>query len=177
MSEKLFFATAVSGSPSYTSAEFIEYFEAFFNQGVRNVSGGALLVTAQGTPAMAVDVAAGNAHGSVGGGGYMGKLDAIKSLAIANNGSGSTRIDSIVFELDISNRTATVKVVQGTPGSGAPTLTNDSTKRQIELARITVLNGAVVINTGNIADQRTQSLPQVNLVGLATVIDDPFFYF
>jgi hypothetical protein len=126
---------------------------------------------------MAVDVSAGKAHGSVGGGGYLGKLDALKSLAIANNGAGSTRIDSIVFELDISNRTATVKVVQGTAGAGAPALTNNSTKRQVELARVTVVNGAVVINTGDIADQRVSSLPQVNLTGLATVIDDPLFYF
>lgn len=177
MSENYYFKTAVAGSPSYAPSTFVKYFEAFFNQGVRNKAGGALLVAAQGTPAMAVDVAAGFYHGSTGGGGYAGELDTPKSLAIASNSSGSVRIDSIVGELDITNGVALVKVVQGTPGAGAPTLTNDATKRQVELARVTVANGAASITSGNISDVRVASLPQVALTGLAGVLDDPLFYY
>lgn len=177
MAETFYFKTASGGSPSYPPATFIKYFESFYNQGVRNKAGGALLVTAQGTPAMAVDIAVGFYHGSVGGGGYAGELDAGKSLAIASNSSGSTRIDSIVGELDITNGVALVKMVQGTPGAGAPTLTNDTTKRQVELARVTIVNGASVINTGDISDVRVSSLPQVSLTGLAGVLDDPIFWY
>ena len=178
MAEKGWFFTSSGGVPSYTAGEFVKYFEAFFNQGVRNKPGGAMLVTAQGTPAMAVDVAVGIAHGSVGGGGYALDLDAGKSLAISSNSSGSTRIDSIIAEIDILNRAVLVKVLPGTPGAGAPTLTNNADTRHIELARVTVINGETEITVAEITDMRVNSRPQVDLVGLATILDDPlFFYF
>lgn len=173
MAEIGFPFTSSGGVPSYTAAQFAKYFEPFFNDGVSDADGGALEVTAQGTPAMAVDVAAGIAYSL----GYQLNMDAPKSLAIGSNSSGSTRIDSIIAEIDILNRAAMVKVLPGTPGAGAPTLTNDDDTRQVELARVTVVNGETAINTGDITDTRVSSLPQVDLVGLATVIDDPITYY
>lgn len=69
---------------------------------------------------------------------------------IAANTSGSTRIDLVVLRYTRSNRTVTVQVKTGTPGAGAPTLTQDaigagSDLWEIPLAQVTVANGVSVI--------------------------------
>lgn len=67
------------------------------------------------------------------------------NLAIGANSSGSTRTDRVVLRLDRSDWTVRAVVKAGTPGSGAPTLTQqtgDTGVYEIPLARVTALNGA-----------------------------------
>ncbi len=90
---------------------------------------------------------------------YRTILDAAATLSIAANSSGSTRIDTICIKIDTgatpdanASNVATVVVVQGTPGAGAPA----TPANHYKLAEVTVANGAVSIVTANIADSRVQ---------------------
>lgn len=70
------------------------------------------------------------------------------TLAIAANSSGSTRTDRVVLRLDRSTWTVRAVVKQGTPGAGAPALTQDNgdtSMYEIPLANVTVLNGAASV--------------------------------
>ncbi|MFI8531053.1 hypothetical protein ACIGMX_12470 [Streptomyces aquilus] len=70
------------------------------------------------------------------------------TLAIAANASGSTRIDRVVLRLDRSAWTVRAVVKQGTPGGGAPALTQDSGDTgvfEIPLANVTLLSGATSV--------------------------------
>lgn len=67
--------------------------------------------------------------------------------AIAANVSGSTRIDRVVLRLDRATWAVTVQVKQGTPGSGAPALTQVATGSssgtyEVPLATVTITSGA-----------------------------------
>lgn len=67
------------------------------------------------------------------------------TLTVAANTSGSTRTDRAILRLDRSNWTVRAVIKQGTPGSGVPTLTQqsgDTGVYEILLANITVLAGA-----------------------------------
>ncbi|MFF1709326.1 hypothetical protein [Streptomyces sp. NPDC058268] len=71
------------------------------------------------------------------------------NLAIGANSSGSTRTDRVVLRLDRSAWTVRAVVKAGTPGAGAPTLTQqtgDTGVYEIPLARVTVLNGASAVS-------------------------------
>jgi hypothetical protein len=74
---------------------------------------------------------------------------------ISANASGLTRIDRVVARLTRATRAVTVEVVTGTPGSGAPALTQDggttSGVYEIPLAYVTVPSGDTAIT----ADQVT----------------------
>ena len=90
---------------------------------------------------------------------YRTILDAAAVLSIASNSSGSDRIDLICIKIDTgatpdanASNVATVVVVQGTPGAGAPA----TPANHYKLAQVTVANGAVTIETANIADSRSQ---------------------
>lgn len=70
------------------------------------------------------------------------------TLAIAANSSGSTRIDRVLLRLDRSTWNVRAVVKQGTPGAGAPGLTQDGVFTgvyEIPLALVTVLNGAAAV--------------------------------
>jgi hypothetical protein len=69
-------------------------------------------------------------------------------LAIAANASGQTRTDRVVLRLDRSAWTVRAVVKQGTPGAGAPPLTQDlgdTGVYEILLANVTVLNNAASV--------------------------------
>ncbi|MEV3855045.1 hypothetical protein AB0J38_12050 [Streptomyces sp. NPDC050095] len=70
------------------------------------------------------------------------------NLPIAANSSGSTRIDRVVLRLDRSAWTVRAAVRQGTPGSAAPTLvqqSGDTGLWEILLANVTVQSGASTV--------------------------------
>lgn len=82
--------------------------------------------------------------------------DADKSVPIAANASGSTRIDIIVLESDYTAQTVRIDVVQGTPGAGLPALTQSAgTIWQIPLAYLTLASGYVTIPQTLITDLRS----------------------
>lgn len=67
------------------------------------------------------------------------------TLTIGANASGQTRIDRVVLRLDRATWDVRAVVKAGTPGSGAPALvqdTGDTGTYEIQLARVTVPNGA-----------------------------------
>ena len=91
---------------------------------------------------------------------YEAIIDAEGEVAIAENTSGSTRIDLICVKVDKTitpdehaSNIATLVAVAGTPGAGAPTLPDNYAK----LAEVEVANGASTIVTADITDSRVQS--------------------
>lgn len=117
---------------------------------------------AQSSPvAMSVTVATGKAYVYISSlaSYYRTLLDAAATVSIAANSSGSTRIDTICIKIDTgatpdadASNVATVVVVQGTPGAGAPA----TPANHYKLAEVTVASGAVSIANAAIADSRTQ---------------------
>jgi hypothetical protein len=84
--------------------------------------------------------------------------DANVDVSIGANSSGSTRIDVVVLRLNRSLNTLVLGVVAGTPGAGAPALTQVAGGNwEFPIANITVANGAASITGGNIADVRVYS--------------------
>lgn len=80
------------------------------------------------------------------------------TLSVAAADSFSNRIDRVIVEWETPNYTD-VPVVRILPGSLAsnpspPALTNDSTTRQISLARISVKAGATEVTSADITDER-----------------------
>jgi hypothetical protein len=70
------------------------------------------------------------------------------TLTIGANASGQTRIDRVVLRLDRATWDVRAVVKEGTPGSGAPSLTQDvgdTGTFEIPLARVTVPNGAASV--------------------------------
>jgi len=91
---------------------------------------------------------------------------------IAPNTSGSTRIDKICLKLDTTivpdeyaSNIATIVVVQGTPGAGSPT----TPAKHLELAEVTVLNGATYVENADIADLRVQITIDPDFLPLTSV--------
>jgi hypothetical protein len=67
------------------------------------------------------------------------------TLPVAANSSGKTRVDRVVLRLDRSAWTVRAVIKAGTPGGGAPALTQDTGDTgvyEIPLATVTLLNGA-----------------------------------
>jgi len=103
---------------------------------------------------MNVRVGPGEAHIQ----GFQYKNDANVDLPIGANSSGSTRIDRVVLSLNRAANTLVLAVVAGTPGAGAPALTQVAGGNwQFLIADITVVNAASSITGGNISDQRVYS--------------------
>lgn len=139
--------------------------------GVVDLVGGHLLVHEAGSPAMSAIIDAGV--------GYIPNTsfdeldsDSIKfweavvagttgdrTLSIGSNSSGQTRIDLICLKIEPStipdseaSNVASLVVVAGTPGAGAPAIPD----YHLLLAEVTVVNGATEIEDADIADQREQ---------------------
>lgn len=77
---------------------------------------------------------------------YSGSSDVVKTIAA--NTAGATRYDLIVLRLDRSTLDVSTAVVQGTAGSGPPSVTQQTGTTgvyEIPLAKVTVVNGASTI--------------------------------
>lgn len=78
----------------------------------------------------------------------------IFTKAIGSNSSGSTRTDLVVVRLSRTTWAATVVVIAGTPGAGAPAPTQNTGTTgsfDLPLATVTVASGAATITSGNVA--------------------------
>ena len=109
------------------------------------------LVYADGTSGLTVHLRAGRYAQLRGHGWTSGATD--DALTISSNSSGSTRVDLVVLGLDRSTWEVTAYIVAGTPGSGAPALTQDTGTTgtyEIPLAEVTVANGATAISAGQV---------------------------
>ena len=70
------------------------------------------------------------------------------SLSLPGNISGQTRVDWVVLRLDRTNWTVRAAIVGGTPGAGAPPLTQDPGSTgvwEVPLALVTILSGAASV--------------------------------
>ncbi|MFD6636775.1 hypothetical protein ACFWDN_13270 [Micromonospora chalcea] len=86
--------------------------------------------------------------------GVMGISDAIETRNL-QPASSATRIDRVVWRMDPAANSATINVIQGTPGGSIPALTRSASGVWEEpLARITVNPGDTTISASAVADDR-----------------------
>lgn len=131
-------------------------------QGVRTYVGGDLLVSANGTPNMSVNVAAGEAlvngtQNTTSQGAYHCLNDATVNLTIAASDPTNPRIDIVVAQVQDAAYSGgtnawSLAVVTGTPApSPSPPATPNNA---IVLAQVAVAANATSITSGNITDTR-----------------------
>jgi len=77
------------------------------------------------------------------------------NLTVTANASGSTRIDLVVLRLTRSTWETAIVVKAGSPGAGAPALTQDAVSTgigtwEVALAQVTVINGAATIAASDV---------------------------
>ena len=141
-------------------------------------------VTEKGTPDMSVDVAEGIAYilndsftefaSTIH---YWDTLlDASVNEAISSNSSGSTRIDLVCIKIDTgaspdanASNVATIFIVEGTPGAGAPA----TPANHLKLAEVEVANGETSITDAEITDFRQAVLidpDKIDAPGLAQTV-------
>ncbi|MFJ2006989.1 hypothetical protein [Streptomyces chartreusis] len=128
-------------SRAVTDLEYEKVASRFSDNGVYGTPADDAVVTA-GT-GLSVNVRSG-VYASVRGHAWSSGTSTV-TLSIGANSSGSTRVDRVVLRLDRSDWTVRAVVKAGTPGSGVPTLTQqtgDTGVYEVLLANVTVLNGA-----------------------------------
>ena len=147
MSESSGFFISKGGDRKYTTDWLAKYIHALVTTGVYNDECG---VTA-GT-GMTVSVAAGRAWIE----GYLYLLDAPKTLTISNADASNGRKDIVVLRLDLTTRTITVQVIEGTPSAAptAPAITRTADIYDLELAEISIPAGTSAITQALITDKR-----------------------
>lgn len=94
---------------------------------------------------------------------HWGQLTATKTQTIASNASGSTRLDLVIARADFVGNRIEYDVIQGTPSGSpvVPTLTRNTSKWEIPLAVVKVINGAATINAADVTDARQWGGPPV----------------
>jgi len=136
-------------SGTYTDNQWRTLHQKLFPVGDGVVEG--LVVGPTGPASKAVQVAVGAAF--VQGCLYLNTATAV-TLPIADNTSGSARVDRIVLRLDTANERVRLAVNQGTPGGGAPALTQVvGGIWEISLARVAVANGFSTITAAEITSE------------------------
>lgn len=139
----------------YSSADWSQLWQQLFlayadNAGVIPGIDDDLAVVATSPDSNQVSVSAGAAI--VRGRWYYNDTDEL--VSIAANASGSTRFDIVYLERHVTNQEVRLGLIQGTPGSGLPSLTQNAIVWQIPLAYVTVANGFATIAQADITDLR-----------------------
>lgn len=91
--------------------------------------------------------------------GHYVQSDATETMAIDNSHATLNRIDRIVLRLDWANNTITIAVLKGTSDAtpSAPALTQTAVIWEISLAQVAIDAAVVVIDAGDVTDERTFS--------------------
>ncbi len=158
----------------YVGAEAVMRWLHGRTSGVFAAAGNAA-VAALATPGMAVTVTDGTGWlTDAGGNGIVWWNDnyatsgALLQLTVDIADAALTRIDRVIVEWKTTNYVdlPEIKILKGTPGSSAaaPALTNNSTLRQISLAKITIPAGSTKITASMITDERLDA----SVCGLVT---------
>mgnify|MGYP006931930417 FL=1 len=159
---------------TYIGAEAVMRWLHGRTSGVFAAAGNAA-VAALETPGMAVTVTDGTGWlTDAGGNGIVWWNDkyvtsgALLQLTVDIADAALTRIDRVIVEWKTTNYVdlPEIKILKGTPASNAaaPALTNNSTLRQISLAKITIPAGSTKITASMITDERLDS----SVCGLVT---------
>lgn len=156
--------TVTGDAGPYSDTDWQALYQAIIGWGANRANSGVFL--SSGTPpddglkvtestpnAASVDVRIGSAliQGIV----YLN--DSNKTLAIAANGSGNARIDTVVLQADYALQTVRLAVLTGTPAASpsAPSLTQSAgVLWEIPLANIAVASGFTTISNSNITQRQ-----------------------
>lgn len=147
-----------NGDRKYLAEDFAEFFLPFFKNGVFN--NGLKVIAGTG---MQIEVETGRAFCN--GYRYRNKDNSIvKPIAIADG--EQSRIDNVVLRLDLTNRTFTCQIVQGSYSNSpvAPALVRDTTTYDLRLAKISVPAGTTAITDDLITDCRFDSSDCGNVI-------------
>ena len=144
--------SSVAGDRQYGASEWRTYFESLVTSGVTGDILNELSVEPQDTPNKTVYVDTGSIFIK----GALFELTSAENLTIADNTSGSARIDRIVARLNYTDRKIEFAVLQGTPSASpvVPTLTRSTATWELSLAQIAVANGFSTITATEITDER-----------------------
>lgn len=147
-----YFFNSINSDRTYNAESFEQWLKKFFISGVFQ---GDMQVTAQSTPDMTVNVAAGYANLD----GKPARWDSANTMTLATASGVYNRIDTIVLRRDDTSRTISIEVVTGTaalnPYPTPPTRNADT--YELVLAQIFVGVGATSITQANITDTRLDS--------------------
>jgi microcystin-dependent protein len=146
----IMYAGTTTDPRQYLAASIAAFFRTQLQSGVSAGLLNAMAVSPHGAGDYSVDVATGEAWGY----GYFCVNDALLNLAVDTNTSGSVRIDRVILRNTIASGISIV-ILKGTPGAGAPALTQTASVYEISLAYLTLANGYSQILTANITDERT----------------------
>lgn len=147
-----YFFNSSNSDRTYSASSFEEWLKPFFKTGV---FAGGLQVTAQSTPDMSVNVAAGYANLN----GKSARWPSVSTVDIPTASGFYNRIDTVVLRRDDTARTISIEVVEGVasanPVPTAPVRSNDI--YELVLAQIYVGVGVTSITNANIIDKRMDS--------------------
>ena len=161
------FFNSNNGDRTYNADSLETWMKPFFESGV---FANCLQVTAQSTPSMSLDVAAGYAYLD----GKTAYWPVTNAVTLANASGVYNRIDTVVLRRDDTNRRISIEVVTGTasasPQPTAPTRNGDIF--ELVLAQIYVGVGVTEITQANITDKR----PDTDVCGyVMCTIETPDF--
>lgn len=139
----------------YLASDFADYFASFIGNGVFAEHSEQLQVTPQESPAMSVQVLAGQAWIN----GYWYENTAPLTLGIDIADGTLDRIDAVVVRFNLMTRDVTIAVKKGTPSvsATAPVLSRTEDLYELKLANVNVPHGTVNIDAGKITDTRSNS--------------------
>ena len=141
---------SVASDRTYNASDWRDYFQALVEGGVVGDLGDELEVTQQASPDKSVLVGTGFVVIN----GAIREVSADITVNISDNTSGSTRVDRIVARLDYTDRLIEIDVIEGTPGAGAPALTQGASIHEIALAQVELANGFSTVTDAMITDER-----------------------
>lgn len=161
------FFNSLNGDRVYNADDMSTYFKGLISDGVYENVGGALQVLAGS--GMNVNVQSGRAIINS----KWLENDAVLTLPITAAHVTLNRYTAVVIHLDMSARTISIITKDGTPATNptAPTLTNGSTVKEMQLASIYVAAGATSISQSNITDTRANTNVCGWITGLIEQVD------
>lgn len=145
----------------YTAESFAKYFSQFVSNGVYANPATQLQVTQLSTPAMGVRVTAGNAFIN----GYWYSTTG-KNIMLSDASGSTSRYDLIVLRLDNTTRSIYLDSIEGMPSVNpvVPSITRNSEKYELALAKIHITQASVEISNALITDLR----PDNSVCGFVT---------
>ena len=144
------FFHSVGGDRKYNADDISNYFDGLVSNGVFESVGDRLAVTAG--EGLTVNVGTGRALIDC----RWLKNDATYTISLSPADVQLSRYDAIVVKLDLTARTMSIEVIEGSPSTLplVPMVQNTETVKYLTLARVRVNAGVTTISASQITDQR-----------------------